>query len=84
MRIAVLKRMAQKAVKPVLQIAALVVGMTGTSVAADHYLGWDSFFVYWSLFAVIMLGIFLKGAYEWAEIDIKYEQEKLLRDIKND
>lgn len=84
MRIAVLKRMAQKAVKPVLQITVLATAMTATSIAAEHYLGWDSFVVYWGLFAVIMLGIFLKTAYELAEIDIKYEQEKILRDIKND
>lgn len=84
MRRAVLKRMAQKAVKPVLQITALVVTVTSASVAAEHFLGWDSFVVYWGLFGAIFLGLFLKGAYDWAAIDIKYEQEKLLRDIKND
>jgi len=84
MRRAVLKRMAQRAWKPALQITLLVSGMLGTSYAAEHFLGWDSGVVYWSLFLAIMIGMFLKGAYDWAAIDLKYEQEEMLRDIKRD
>lgn len=84
MRRAVLKRMAQKSWKPALQIVALVSGMLGISTAAEHFLGWDSDIVYWSLFLAIMIGLFLKGAYDWAAIELKYEQEDMLRDIKHD
>ena len=82
----VIKRMISKGWKPVLGLTALVAAITGVSAFAEKSLGWDFDTVYWGLYLAVFVGYGLKTAYDWQRMELKWEQEKMMRDLgkKND
>ena len=84
MKTVVLKRMAQRMWRPALAITGIVGAMIAVSELAALYLGWNSFVVYWGLFAAISFVFVLKSAYDWTAIEIEYEQQQMIKDIKRD
>lgn len=77
----VIKRMVSRSWKPALSIIGAIAVIMGTSTLAEAHLGWDFDTVYWSSLLALFIGYNLKGAYDWQKMEIKFEQEKLMRDL---
>ena len=77
----VIKRMVSKSWRPVVGTVLLITAISAASALAEQYLGWDYNAVYWGLFFAVFVGYALKISYDWTRMEIKLEQERMMRDL---
>jgi hypothetical protein len=77
----VIKRMVSKNWKPFLTATFAVLVLTFVSHSAEAIWGYDSFVVYWTLAFIGFVGYALKWSYDWNKMEIRHEQERLMREL---
>ena len=78
----VIKRMIKDGWKPVTTIAVTIGAIMFASVQAEKAFGVSSDAVYFGLVALWFGLTGLKWMYEWKKSEIKWEQEKMMRDLE--
>lgn len=77
----VIKRMIDKNWKPLLTAIFAVTLLTFVSRLAESMYGYDAFVVYWTLAFIGLIGFALKWSYDWNKLELRLEQERLMRDL---
>lgn len=77
----IVKRMFKDSIKPVAYMVLIVGGSFGTSLAADHFLGWNAEAVYWGVVFMVFFGTGLKWFYDWKKFEIEWEQKQMMKDL---
>ncbi len=77
----VIKRMIEKNWRPFLFASFAVALLTIVSQIAEQIFGYDAFAVYWTLAFIGFVGYALKWSYDWNKMELRHEQERLMRDL---
>lgn len=78
----VIKRMVKDSWRPAAIIAGTTAAIFGASYAAEAAFGVDADMVYWGLVLAWFVGVGVKWSFEMKRDQIKWEQERMMRDLE--